>query len=262
MSDWVTGELPPYPAKLYRALHTGNPGDVAFYRRACAGARSVLELGCGDARVLTGLDPRAHERIVGLELHPGLLEYARRAVARRPKGDTPIELVEADMSAPPESLGLFDRVIVPHGGLYCLLEPDALARTLRAAFERLRPGGRFVLDVWAADDFHQSYDPEDQEDTWMDHHGQFEIEGETWEIVERSVWRPERQRMDVTYVHVKVGETEATECVLPQRYFLRAEVESVLNAVGFARVEVHGDFEGRPYDGDSELMVVTAHKAS
>ena len=28
----------PYPAALYAAVHTGQPGDVAFYRRICAGA--------------------------------------------------------------------------------------------------------------------------------------------------------------------------------------------------------------------------------
>ncbi len=251
-------ELPPYPAKLYRALHTGNPGDIAFYRRACAGAKSVLELGCGDARVLTGLDPQSHERIVGLELHPGLLEYARRAAARRPAETTPIELVEADMQAPPVELGRFERVIVPHGGLYCLLEVDELGRCLRAAHKLLHPGGQFIFDVWAADDFHESYDPEDQEDTWMDHHGRFEIEGETWEIVERSQWRPHEQRMDVTYVHVKVGEMDATECLLPQRYFLRQEIETLLTEAGFSAVDLRGDFADSPYGEESELLVVTA----
>jgi hypothetical protein len=44
-----------YPAQLYAAVHDGNPGDVAFYRERCADARAVLELGCGDARVLAEL---------------------------------------------------------------------------------------------------------------------------------------------------------------------------------------------------------------
>ena len=48
-----------YPARLYVAVHEGNPGDVAFYRRCCADAGSVLELGCGDARVLAELAENA-----------------------------------------------------------------------------------------------------------------------------------------------------------------------------------------------------------
>ena len=64
--------------------------------------------------------------------------------------------------------------------------------------------------------------------------------------------------MDVTYVHVKVGETAATECVLPQRYFLRDEIEAALMSAGFSSVEVFGDFSGRAYADDSELMVVEA----
>ncbi|HLT36253.1 MAG TPA: class I SAM-dependent methyltransferase, partial [Enhygromyxa sp.] len=65
-----------YPARLYAAVHDGNPGDVEFYRRRCAGARSIVELGCGDARVLAAL-AEPGRRLVGVDIDPELLELAR-----------------------------------------------------------------------------------------------------------------------------------------------------------------------------------------
>ena len=45
-----------YDRRLYASVHRGNPGDVGFYERLCAEARTVLELGCGYGRVLSRLD--------------------------------------------------------------------------------------------------------------------------------------------------------------------------------------------------------------
>ena len=47
-----------YDAELYELLHSGTPGDLAFYRKWCRGADNVLELGCGYGRVLCALSPR------------------------------------------------------------------------------------------------------------------------------------------------------------------------------------------------------------
>ena len=77
--DWRT-PLPRGPAELYARLHRGNPGDLDFYRRACAGASSVLELGCGHGRVLRAIaTPETH--LVGVDLDPELLALARRGCA-------------------------------------------------------------------------------------------------------------------------------------------------------------------------------------
>lgn len=257
MSDWHSGEIPPYPAKLYRALHTGNPGDIAFYRSYCEAAQSVIEFGCGDARVLVELRGETLERIVGLELHAGLLEYAHRAVARREKGLPPIQLVEADMTNPP-ALGQFDCVIVPHSGLYCLMGESALAQTLAAAHRLLTPGGILLFDVWAADDFHEAHIPSEQEDSWVDHLGRFEIEGESWEIIETSSWFPKAQRVDVSYTHVQVGHEQAVNTLLPQRYFLHAQILDALAQAGFTQVSTWGGFEREAFVSDSELLVVEA----
>lgn len=249
---------PPYPAELYAALHRGNPGDVDFYRHACTGATRVLELGCGDGRVLLALAEDGRE-LWGLDLHDGLLERGR---AQAKAAGVDAHFVEGDMLDWPAELAelRFERITIPHGGLYCLLGEGELARVLDNCARALVPGGELLFDVWAADDFHADADPEDQAPSWQDHLGRFEIEGRDWEIIERSSWDPARQRIDVVYTHVPVGSYEAIEGHLPQRYFLRPELEAALAAAGFEPPQLHGDFAGAPYDAEAELMVGRARR--
>ncbi|MBC7172885.1 MAG: class I SAM-dependent methyltransferase, partial [Polyangiaceae bacterium] len=110
-----------YPAELYAALHRGTEGDVDFYLRACSGQERVLELGCGYGRVLEPLAAMGH-RVVGIERDPELAAIAREAVA--PYGG---RVIVGDMTSF-ELDELFDRVIVPFNGIYCLLDRDAVQR--------------------------------------------------------------------------------------------------------------------------------------
>ena len=43
-----------------------------------------------------------------------------------------------------------------------------------------------------------------------------------------------------------------------QRWVYRYELELLLRAAGFARVEVFGDFDRRPFASDTDQMVVRA----
>jgi SAM-dependent methyltransferase len=246
-----------YPAHLYAAVHDGTPGDVEFYRRRCAGARSIVELGCGDARVLAALAEPGRV-LVGVDVDPQQLELAAA------RGPSSLELCEADMSALDDSPlcgGRFERVIVPHGGLYCLLDEAAVAEALAGAAALLADDGLLILDAWAADGFHAEAEPEDQDPGWLEHVKAIELDGERWEVLERSSWDKQRQRLDVTYVHVRVGEEEAVEGLLRQRYVLAAQLRGALASAGLELVELFGDFEGSPYGADSPTMVAIARRA-
>lgn len=243
-----------YPAKLYAAVHDGNPGDVEFYRRRCAHARSIVELGCGDARVLAAL-AEPGRRLVGVDIDPELLELARtRLIAT---ADADFELICADM----RELAIerrFDRVIIPHGGLYCLLDQASLAATLGRVAALLEPDGLLLLDCWAADGFEVEADPDDQDPGWLEIVKAVEIDGERWEVLERSSWDKPSQRIDATYLHVRVGDEQAVEGLLRQRYVLAEQLREQLTVAGLELVELHGDFADLPYDRESELMVAIA----
>jgi SAM-dependent methyltransferase len=253
-----------YPARFYAAVHDGNPGDVEFYRRRCVSVRSIVELGCGDARVLAALaDPSqlsGGRVLVGVDVDAQQLELA---ATRARACAAVLELVEADMRELDSArLGgrRFDRVIIPHGGIYCLLDAAALAATLRGAAALLADDGLLLLDAWAADDFHTQAEPEDQDPSWLERVKTIELDGERYEVLERSSWDKPQQRLDVTYIHVRVGSEEAIEGLLQQRYVLADELCVALEQAGLDLVELAGDFEGGSYDADSAVMVVTARR--
>jgi hypothetical protein len=151
-------------------------------------------------------------------------------------------------------------VIIPHGGIYCLLDEDALAATLRRAAALLADDGLLLLDAWAADDFHDQAEPEDQDPSWIERVKTIELDGERYEVLERSSWDKPQQRLDVTYIHVRVGSEDAIEGLLQQRYVLADQLCVALEQAGLDLVELAGDFEGGPYDADSRVLVVTARR--
>lgn len=246
-----------YPADLYVALHAGHPGDVEHYLRACSGAGSVLELGCGDGRILAPLAERTGE-VVGLEIDEGQLALAKARIAACEAADR-IRLEAGDMRD--FDLGArFDAIIVPFGGLYCLLSEADLRNCLARVFAHLAPGGRLLADVWAADDFHANYSPDECEPGWVDRAGTIEVGEHTYEVLERSEWDRATQRLDAHYLHVRVGTEDSIETVLRQRYVLQPQLAEMLAELGFRDIGFTGDFAGNPYDSESELMVVEARR--
>ena len=248
-----------YPARLYAAVHDGNPGDVEFYRRRCADARSIVELGCGDARVLAALAAPGR-RLVGIDIDPELLELARARLSATP--DAEFELHCVDMRELELGGRRVDRVIVPYGGIYCLLPDESHDQSrdpLRATLERvaalLEPDGALILDAWAADGFHAEAEPDDQDSGWLEIVKAVELDEQRWEVLERSTWNKPAQRIDATYLHLRVGDEHAVEGLLRQRYVLAEQLRTSLAAAGLELAELHGDFDGSPYDLDSELMV-------
>ncbi|MCA9681946.1 MAG: class I SAM-dependent methyltransferase [Myxococcales bacterium] len=263
-----------YPARLYVAVHEGNPGDVAFYRRCCADAGSVLELGCGDARVLAEL-AEPGRTLLGVDIDDELLALAHERRARMaPELAAGLELRRGDMGAAVDDDGegeagaiepdrRFDRIIIPYGGLYCLLDEAAVASLLTTVVRHLAADGLLIFDVWAADGFHAEADPEDLDPSWLERVKTIEVDEVVYEVLERSRWDKPAQRLDVTYLHVAVGAEEAVEGELPQRYLLLDQLRELLRDAGLDIRSLHGGFEGQPYDPDeSMLLVVVAGRGS
>ncbi len=248
-----------YPAALYAAVHTGTPGDLSFYSKACGNTARILELGCGHGRVLRALADRPGRRCVGIELHDGLLEMARDELRTAPPtGD--VELVRADM----RTFDLderFDRILLPHGSLYCLLEPTEIDACLARVREHLVPGGELWLDAYAADPFHTHNDPEEMADDALSHVKDVEVDGVVWEVVERSRWDREAQRVYATYVHTPAKGGSPVEGRLPHPYVLAEQLLAALLRAELEPIALFGGFDASPYDPDeADLMVVGARR--
>lgn len=231
---------------LEAAVHDGTPGDVDFYRAACAGAGTVLELGCGTGRVAGALGAS----VTGLDIAPAPLAVAAAAGVR---------VLRADMRCFHLG-GRFERVIIPFSGLYCLLVDSDVVRCLASAREHLTEHGRVVFDCYGADGFHaQPGEPGEGEGEFdaEDLVAEVEFDGRRWRVHERSRWWRERQRIDAHYrFECESGET-FRRCIR-QRYLLGAQLAGLTARAGLRLVSLAGGFEAEPWSTESPIIVAQA----
>ncbi len=109
---------------------------------AKAGPDRVLEVAAGTGVVTRALAARlpAQTRLVVTDLNPPMLAYARTRLSP----DDRIEWRQADALALPFEDGSFDAVVCQFGAMFF---PDKV-QGYREARRVLKPGGRYVFNVW------------------------------------------------------------------------------------------------------------------
>jgi SAM-dependent methyltransferase len=119
------------------------PLGVPELLEAVAGARRVLDVGCGSGRLTLAL-ARAGAEVTGIDTSAERLADARRRASAEA---VPMTLLEADMESPlPFADASFDGVT---SRLSLMIPRDAVP-TLRELGRVLEPGGRVAAAVWAA----------------------------------------------------------------------------------------------------------------
>lgn len=251
-------------AQLYTAIHRGVPGDVDRYRAACRGTRRVLELGCGDGRILGALAPaldtsRGLPRLMGIDCHAGMLKLAaeRHPMAVWVQGDmTDLELGER-----------FERVLIPFSGFWCL--PDAgKLECLRRIASHLEPGGLLCFDVYGAEDleaerFERAGLGEDRGDTEVDEDGEtFEEDADELEDLSNDA-NDATNELEEPADDTVDSETNDDEVVDGCGFLVRIELEGKSYAVfeqnryRFAERRVHARFDYRVLGGDGASQLVS-----
>jgi SAM-dependent methyltransferase len=118
------------------------PFGVTELLQSVAGARRVLDAGCGSGRLTVAL-ARAGATVTGLDTSPTALADARRRAA---EAGVELTLVEADLNEPlPFADAAFDAVT----SRLVLMIADDPAQTLRELARTLEPGGRVATALWA-----------------------------------------------------------------------------------------------------------------
>lgn len=240
-----------YPADLYSPLHRGNEGDEAFYRAVCAGAARVLELGCGSGRILAVLADRVTE-LHGVDSSDEALALARRELPAS------VVLHRAEMETFDVGGG-FDRILIPFNGIYCLPDLESVRRTFVRVEKALAADGLLVFDGYAGDPIHD----DDSFADGFDEEGEIatvDARGRRWRVRERSEYQRSRQRFTVHYRYLSEDDGEEIVATIRHRYLRLEEALGALQSAGLEPLVVHGDFDQRVYDSDSEHMIITARK--
>ena len=103
------------------------------------GARSVIDLGCGDGDLLLRLAAEPGiARILGLDLSAAALDRLRARLRGQPDGGPRIALRAASMLAPAPEMAGFDCAVLLETIEH--LPPGSLSRLERAVFRVMRPG--------------------------------------------------------------------------------------------------------------------------
>lgn len=136
-------------APYYDLVHQGLAGEAEFYVLEAARTDGpVLELGCGTGRIaiamaMTGVD------VVGLDISPGMLAVCEEKLAEVGPVKGSLTLVQGDMRTFALDAG-FSLIIMPYRSFMHLVEPADQEACLRRVHAHLKPGGRFVMNQWAA----------------------------------------------------------------------------------------------------------------
>lgn len=217
----------------------------------------VLELGCGTGRLLLPLAQAGHT-LTGVDISPALLDVARRKLAQAGLLEG-VTLVEADL----RSLALAQR---DYGFAFCtsntlmhLTTPAGQLAALRRAADHLRPGGLLLVDLFNPDIARL-----------IEVHGVMELadQWETSDGAQVTKWSVRRldlaeQLQETLFVYDETapdGTLRRTLCPFMLRFLWRNEAELMLAAAGLAVEAVWGDFDGNPYDNQSDHLILVASK--
>ncbi len=228
-------------ARLYDPWSRSVTEDVSFYVDEAVRAGSpVVELGVGTGRIAVPV-AAAGVRVIGVDASAGMLEVCREHAETVGVADL-LDLRLGDLTQPPvdERVRL---VTCPFRSLLHMLDDDQRLRALRAAWELLVPGGRFVFDVFApaADDI-------------RDTHGRW-LEREDG-IFERADWDTSARTLTLSVR----GDAAATTFTLA--WLSPKEWHALLERVGFQVVACYGWFDKRPYRGGEDSVWIARKPAS
>lgn len=251
-------------ARYYDLSHDRLVDDIPFLLRLAAETRGpVVEIGCGSGRLLVPLI-RAGFDVTGIDSSPEMLARAElRLAAEPPDIRARARLVAGDIRTvdmqPTREFGL----AVFGYNTFMHLDEAAAGAALKRLRPLLRADGRVVIDVAGPMLLSSSADDPDfvLEDVLEDKaRGSVIRQYTAYEAI------PGEQAIDVTWVY-EAGEGEATDerartrAKLRYHYFYPHQYELILTLTGFRMMALYGDYDGSPFNEESERLIVLAAAA-
>jgi SAM-dependent methyltransferase len=226
-------------AELYDPWSASVVEDVAFYlEEARRSGGPVVELGVGTGRIAVPLAADGI-RVIGIDSSRGMLDVCARRAAL---AGVELDLRAGDLREPPVSERV-PLVICPFRSLLHMHTDEDRLGVLRAAYDLLLPGGRFVFDVFApgSDDIAQT------NARWLEREPG---------IFEHAVWDESARTLTLT---VRGEERETTMALA---WLSPGEWRGLLLRAGFAIEACYGWFDRSPYRGGEDTVWIVLRPSS
>jgi SAM-dependent methyltransferase len=241
--------------------------DVRFYTEQYTLVDGwALEIGVGTARIAAPA-VRAGAKVIGLDLHEGMLKAAEIRRQRLPKSKRGhLRLIQGDMRS--FELGeQFSLITCPFNALQHMYTNEDFGRCMERIKHHLAPGGLFLFDVLLPDVEYLSRPP-------YQRHAGVHFKHPTWGAVyqysEQTAYDPARQLNHVWLHYDRVDPAIGEPCDAPEyhciqlshRCFFPLEIEMLLSHHGFEVISRFGDFEGEPICDGAESMIFFCQRSS
>ncbi len=221
--------------------------------------KDVLDLGCGDGRLLLPLARMGH-RGFGFDLGPSPVNTLKELAGRH---SLAVEAITADLrsfSKGELSLGPregFDLALLSFGTLGAVPRPEGI-ELLSALSRRMKPGGIVHLDTGLSVGFAEELDGRQE---WWTSEDFVPGRGAQLVLDDQAYYTKERVFVRRTYSIFLDGSSRFTELTQTSQLYECEELSEILNEEGFEVEERSGDFLGTPYDSvSSENLVLVARK--
>jgi SAM-dependent methyltransferase len=238
----------------YRAAMLERSAEQAEFLTAWLDRASVLEIGCGNGRLLVELARRgAIGEGVGIDPARSRIEFARRWAADERLETLRFEAADALELEP--SAGVYDAIVCITGtfGYFEPLGSGTAAALLRRWTTGLRPGGLLVLELYPHPEIVRLLEAGGEtlrlwrelgpEDPWRFYLSEFRLEDRLLVHSKTFIHR--------TTGEVDVGRRESLEL------YSEARLGELLSGAGLIEICCRDGWTDTPYDG-AETMVVTA----
>ncbi|MEV0427919.1 class I SAM-dependent methyltransferase [Micromonospora sp. NPDC050495] len=202
---------------------------------ALAGGGRALEFAVGTGRVAVPLAQRGVP-VTGIELSLPMIEQLRTKA-----DEATVPVVVGDM-ATATAPGEYNLVYLVYNTVSNLLDQAEQVACFRNAARHLRPGGRFVIELWVPE--LRKLPPGVQATVWHTEPGYLGLD--TYDVL----------RQQVVSHHFRFGEgSEARLYRSPHRYIWPAELDLMGQLAGFELESRHADWSGAEFTEESRSHV-------
>lgn len=247
-------------ARFYDAENADMTDDLALYRELADDTGDpILDVGCGTGRVMLHLAQAGH-RVVGLDYAQAMLARGERKLDLLGDLRTRVRFVHGD-ALTVQLTDVFELILVPYNGFMHFSEQTEQLAALRRFRQWIAPDGLLALDLPNAGEAFAA-----QDDSALILERMFTEPESGHLVMQHSVSSLDRarQHLHITWIYDEIGDGGAvhrTLAPLKLRYVFPGEMDLLLAAAGWERVDVFGDYERGPFEEGSPRMFVIARPA-